>query len=119
MYPSPVYIDQFFRLTWSVVPDPDEYEFIRAPRLQAETFLQTGRLEGDCDDAATLAASMLRSLNWPCVLIAIRRPNDTDFSHVWCAAVENGVQVDIDPIVPAYRMPIPRESIAEVMQVAV
>jgi hypothetical protein len=58
---------------------------------------------------------MLRALDWPSWFVAIRRPNEQDFSHVWTAASENGLIVNIDPIVPAYRMPIPNEAIAERM----
>src|SRR5215831_1690365 len=89
-YPSPILIDQFFRLTWAVVPDPDEYEFVRAPKLQAEIYLESGTLEGDCDDASTLSACLLRALRWPCVITAIRRPGEADFSHVFTTAYEAG-----------------------------
>jgi len=114
-YPSPILIDQFFRLTWAVVPDPDEYEFVRAPKHQAETFLETGCLEGDCDDASVLSSCMLAALGWPNTMTAIRRIGEAEFSHVFTTAYEGGYRVDIDPIVPAYRMPI--RDIAEVMQV--
>jgi hypothetical protein len=106
-------------LTWRVVPDPDEYEFVRAPKLQAEQYFASGTLEGDCDDSATLAACLLTALNCPCALIAIRRPNETEFSHVWTRATECGFNVDIDPIVPAYRMPIPNDAIAERMVIPI
>jgi len=99
-----------------VVPDPDEYEFVRAPKLQAEIYLESGTLEGDCDDASTLSACLLRALRWPCVITAIRRPGEADFSHVFTTAYEAGYRVDIDPIVPVYRMPI--TDIVEVMQVS-
>ena len=114
-YPSPVHIDQFFRLIWEVVPDPEEYEFVRAPKFQAEFYFETGRLEGDCDDASVLSACLLTALQWPSIITAIRRPGEIEFSHVFTSAIESGVQVDIDPIVPVYRMPI--RDIAEVMQV--
>lgn len=114
-YPSPLYIDQFFRLAWRIVPDPDEYEFIRAPQFQAEFYLDNGYLEGDCDDASTLASCLLNSLGWPNVITAIRRPGEVDFSHVFTTAYEGDLRIDIDPIVPVYRMPI--KDIIEVMQV--
>jgi hypothetical protein len=116
-YPSPLFIDQAFRLSWVVVPDPDEYEFVRAPKLQAEQYFDSGVFQGDCDDAATLASCMLCALDWRNWLIAIRRPREEDFSHVFTSAVESGYRVDIDPIVPAHRMPIPASEIAETIAV--
>lgn len=105
-YPSPLYIDQFFRLSWQVVPDPDQYELVRAPKYQAEFYFENGFLEGDCDDASVLSSSMLAALNWPNVITAIRRVGEIEFSHVYTSAFEHGYRVDIDPIVPAYRLPI-------------
>jgi len=114
-YPSPIFIEQFFRLVWVVVPDPDEFEFIRAPKLQAEQFFQAGILEGDCDDASTLASCILKCLRWPNVMTAIRRRGEPEFSHVFTQAIEDNYLISIDPIVPAARMPI--QDIAETMQV--
>ena len=105
-YPSPIFIEQFFRMCWDIVPDPENCEYVRAPRYQVECYLETGRLEGDCDDAAVLASSMLRSIGWPSFLIAIRMPGQSDFSHVFCSAVQDGFRVSIDPIVPAGQLPI-------------
>jgi hypothetical protein len=117
LYRSPILIDQFFRAVWSVVDDPEDAEFVRAPKLQAEQYFDSGFLEGDCDDASTLAACLLCALQIPNCITAIRRPRQADFSHVFTRAVDNGFLVDIDPIVPAYRMPIPESEIAERMEV--
>lgn len=93
------------------MPDPDEFEYIREPAWQAGCYLQSGQLEGDCDDASTLAACILSSLGYPAVITAIQRPEDLRvsseyFSHVYTSSFENGFRIDIDPIVPEYRMPI-------------
>lgn len=103
-------------MTWQVVPDPDEYEFVRAPKYQAEFYFENGFLEGDCDDASVLSSSILAALGWSNVMTAIRRHGEVEFSHVFTTAYENGYRVDIDPIVPAYRMPI--RDIVEIMQVS-
>lgn len=105
-FPSPLLIDQLFRQVWEIVPDPSDREYIRAPQLQAAEFYSTGFLQGDCDDASTLAACLLVCLGWPCVITAIRRPGDENFSHVFTSASENGYRVDIDPVVPEYLLPI-------------
>lgn len=78
-----------------------------------------GRLAGDCDDAATLAAALLVSLQFPCSFIAIRLHGSDEFSHVWARTVssDGAAFLDIDPIVPAYLMPI--QNYAEAMEVLV
>ena len=105
-------IDVFIRSVWRIVPDPEDCEFVREPELQIRQFLQTGFLEGDCDDAATLAGSMCYAIGMPCALVAIRTPENAEFSHVF---LRTGNGLDIDPIVPADQLPIPVERIAEVM----
>ena len=56
---SPAALDEFFRAAWRIVPDPDYVEFISSPARQLALFSERGYLSGDCDDAATLAASIL------------------------------------------------------------
>ena len=91
---------------WRVVPDPEEAEYIRTPRWQALQYLETGELEGDCDDASTLSACLLSTLGYPAIINAIRRRGEPEFSHVYTSAYEDGMLVEIDPIVPVHRMPI-------------
>lgn len=81
--------------------------------MQLGTLAEKGHLEGDCDDASTLAASLLASLSIPCEFRAIRMPGESEFSHVWCRSMG----VDIDPIVPEEAMPL--RGWDEVMQVVV
>ena len=99
---SPAALDEFFRAAWRIVPDPDYVEFISSPVRQLALFSERGYLSGDCDDAATLAASILAAGGWPCVLVAIRLPGYSEFSHVFARTAE----IDIDPIVPAAMLPI-------------
>jgi hypothetical protein len=53
-----------------------------------------------------MGASVLCALNWPCWLTAIRRYGEIDFSHVYVSCLTAYGQLDIDPIVPADKMPI-------------
>jgi hypothetical protein len=112
---SPQGIDQFFRTYWLVTPDPEDAEFIRAPFLQVSEALY----EGDCDDAATLAASLCSALGQSSSLVAIRMHYEEDFSHVWCRAnLDEDYFLDIDPIVPASALPLVN-GVSEVMEVRV
>lgn len=111
-------VDAWMRDHWRVVPDPDEYEFIRSPQYQLALFMENGFLSGDCDDSATLAASLFLANGWPCQLVAIRMHHDYEFSHVWARCVlGEGSFFDVDPIVPLYQMPV--TGFAESMEVAV
>jgi hypothetical protein len=111
---NPTAIEEFIRSRWVIVPDPYHAEFVRAPELQLRGLMKTGRLEGDCDDAAVFAAALLHSIGWPAVLIAIRKSNDENYSHVFTRTVfapgvdfsEPAFHVDIDPIVDKSLLPL-------------
>lgn len=103
---NPRAIESYIRDNWRIVPDPSAFEFIRDVPLQLEIAQTLGVLEGDCDDAATIAASLLFALGYPCWLIAIRLPGETDFSHVFVSCLVGGELLDIDPIVPLESLPI-------------
>lgn len=96
---NPWQLDVWLRSVWEIVPDPEDAEFVRAP-----VFTLRCGLQGDCDDAATLVASILRAMHWPSLLVAVRMPVDKDFSHVFTRVP--GIDLDIDPIVPMEHMPI-------------
>lgn len=114
---SPAAVDAFLRESWRFVPDPED-EYIQTPARQLDGWMAGGDLTGDCDDAATLAASLLLALDWPCSLIAIRMPGDFEYSHVFlrCPVSAAGT-LDIDPIVPAASLPI--TGVAESMEVPI
>jgi hypothetical protein len=103
---DPWTLDQWLRQNWAIVPDPPEAEYIRSPVHMVQCRL----FQGDCDDAATLAASVLTALGYPVLLVATRQHYETDFSHVFARVPL--MNLDIDPIVPPERMPI---SYAEAM----
>jgi len=103
---SPQGVDRLFRNAWRVVPDPDTYEFVRTPEYQAKLFWHSGYFAGDCDDAATMGASILCALNQSCWLTAIRRYGELDYSHVYVSCLTAYGPLDIDPIVPPDKLPI-------------
>lgn len=103
---NPLVVNNYLRGLWHIVPDPEAAEFVRAPLYQIELAEENGYYLGDCDDAATLAGSLLAALNIPCSLIAIRMPADVEFSHVFLRCNVNGYPFDIDPIVPQEFLPI-------------
>lgn len=109
---GPLGVNDFLRATWRIVPDPYDVEFISSPVRQLALLSERGYLAGDCDDAATLAASILAAGGWGCTLVAIRLHGYPEFSHVFCRTPE----IDIDPIVPATALPI--TNYAETLEVS-
>jgi len=96
---GPQALDDWLRRVWRIVDDPQTAEYVRSPQF----ILRCGRLEGDCDDAATLAASVLHAMMVRCQLIAIRQVGESDFSHVFVYVPQ--AQLIIDPIIPADLLP--------------
>lgn len=105
--PSPEDLNAYLRFHWVIVPDPVGLEFVRAPELQLQIAERSGgRLRGDCDDAATLAAAVLYEMGWPCYLVALRPPHSSEFAHVFCQVQGYNGKLDIDPIMPENELPI-------------
>lgn len=110
---DPLTLDNWIRTGWRYVDDPEDYEFVRAPLVQLyQGAANHGALEGDCDDAATLAASVLTAMGWPCRFVAIRPRDKKEFQHVFVrvplfgSSFNSAFQWDIDPIVPAFALPL-------------
>jgi len=108
--PDAYTLDYWLRAVWTVVPDPPDAEFVMSPAV----LIGCQFFAGDCDDAATLAASLLRAMRIPCQFVAIRTMREADFSHVFCRVPSH--RLDIDPIVPPEALPI-RYADAMVMEV--
>ena len=107
-------LEQWLRASWRVVPDPDDLEYVQGPEFQLCQYEQRGgTLTGDCDDAATLAASILNTLRIPSWLVAVRIGTDWDFSHVYTRSE----RMIYDPIVAAQQLPL--RGVAEEMTLAV
>jgi hypothetical protein len=131
---SPENVESFLRTNWVVRPDPVDAEYIESPFFQMMQF-EEGHLfmictdgstwpctsplsqliefdkehyfAGDCDDASTLAASLLHALGWPCSFVAYRLPNHNEFSHVNLhCPLGAGIELEIDPVTPLEQLPI-------------
>jgi transglutaminase-like putative cysteine protease len=80
--------------------DPAGTEWLQSPRAT----LDAGA--GDCDDRATLLASMLQSFGVRSrfKVIAVDRRRPGSFSHVYLVADVSGRQVPLDPTYPDNEM---------------
>lgn len=89
-------------------PDPLDTELVKAPweSIRGSGGPAGGGLEPmDCDDATVLLASMLAAVGIPnrFVVVAAEAGRPNEWSHVYLAArTEDGIWVDLDPIVRNY-----------------
>lgn len=63
--------------------DPRRAEVVRHPELMARELEQTGTTRGDCDDRATLGASILAMLGTRPVFVVMSRSPRGNFEHVF------------------------------------
>jgi len=69
----------------------DEFEeIVRTPEFMLLDMQHAGMLEGDCDDVATFAASVLHNAGIPARLVAVRTTPDPNFDHVFTEALLEG-----------------------------
>ena len=74
----------------------ENQETLRGVAKQVEIFMRTGHMIGDCDDVAVVIAALCISSHLPFKIVAVRRPEDQDFSHVFVEAL----QFRFDPTAP-------------------
>lgn len=70
-------IRQFTRRSIRYTMDVRDVETLKTPILTLES------MHGDCDDQATLAATLLESVGYACRFVAIGFTGAFDFSHVY------------------------------------
>lgn len=96
------FIDSSLRNYW--VYADEENETLRGVDVQIDNFTQRYQLIGDCDDAAVVAAALAIFARSPnVVIVAVRRPDETEFSHVFVEAEdvnEPGTFYRLDPTAP-------------------
>lgn len=78
------------------VYQPETVEIVRTPQFSLQEILNDGWFAGDCDDAATFIAAVLKTYGYPAEFLAIRYSHPTEFEHV---LVLSGSFV-LDPTVP-------------------
>ena len=78
------------------VYQPELVEIVRTPQFMLRMIFDRGWFSGDCDDAATFAAALLRTFAYRAEFVAIRYSHASEFEHVF---VRSGNFV-VDPTVP-------------------
>lgn len=78
-------IDDFLSRCFRYINDPLGVELLRDPAFQAESIRERGYVQGDCDEAATLAASLGMANGIPARFRALAfYTKDAPFTHVIC-----------------------------------
>jgi transglutaminase-like putative cysteine protease len=93
-YPDYDSIDGFLRSVFRYRSENDE--IVRTPDFMLNDLETLGYLEGDCDDIATLSASMLKTAGYPARLTAIKSTGPEEYDHVFAEAQVMGGWVPMD-----------------------
>ncbi len=81
--PNVVQLFAKLRSHFRYIPDPVGAELIKAPWIQTSEIDKQGYTLGDCDDAASLAYTMLRMVGVPAKLTVGWYGGNADPSHIW------------------------------------
>ncbi len=84
---------------WNYVEEAEET--IRGISTQMSNIQKRGMMEGDCDDAAVVAVALAVASRLPYAIVAVRRSDQADFSHVFVEVQGPGFHIfRIDPTAP-------------------
>lgn len=88
--------------------DPVGWEVLADPRFHLQTIAERGSVRGDCDDAATLGATIAAAVGIQSELVAVafRAPN-APFQHVYAVLRTGRGPVDLDTTRPPRTAPPP------------
>lgn len=79
----------------------EEEETLRSVATQIDSLMHYGKLVGDCDDAAVMAVALCAASNLPCKVVAVRQPQDSEFSHVFVESAAPQQRITrLDPTAP-------------------
>lgn len=88
---------EFLREHMQFTPDPRGVEAVGTPGFHLAQLTADGRMFGDCDDAAVLAASLALSVGMPARFVAASFKADGAFHHVWTEGYTGAAWQELDP----------------------
>jgi hypothetical protein len=94
---DPIQFDAWFRQNYRYRPENEE--IVRTPARMVADFNTLGYFEGDCDDAATFYAAVIRAMGFPVRFVAIRYDPTPDFKHVFIEYKNLFDWIRLDPTV--------------------
>lgn len=105
-----VAIQRWLSGVWMFVEDPVDTELLISPARMFEEYASTGRITGDCDEAAIMGAALGKSIGIPATFTALAfdTPDDSPerLAHVFATLLPNdGSEVSLDITKPAGAVP--------------
>jgi hypothetical protein len=83
----------WLRAVWRYVDDPVDTELLISPVTMVQTYIATGMISGDCDEAAILGAALGKAVGIPAAFtgLAFDTPDDDParLAHVFASLLPN------------------------------
>jgi transglutaminase-like putative cysteine protease len=108
----------FLQRVWRFVDDPNDRDTLRDPVTLLREYANTGRIAGDCDEAAILGAALGRGIGLSAQFYVLGFASDDEpgpgrLQHVFAVLLtDDGRQVSLDVTRPAGPLPVPSRIVA-------
>lgn len=79
--------------------DPENIELLQTPSSMIEQIEEAGIARGDCDDLATLAATMIAAAGFDPVLITVGRKKNGSYQHIFFG-LRLGAELTVQNVLP-------------------
>lgn len=115
MYQRQAYtIRQWLATVWRFVDDPPDRELLVSPAESLREYMRYGTISGDCDEVATLGATLGKAMGLQAdfVALAFFNPDGTPgrYEHVYATVTTpSGATVDLDITRPGLVPPVARD----------
>lgn len=111
-YRQAIQIREWLARVWRFVDDPTREELLRDPDAMLREYFETGKIAGDCDEAAVLGAALGKAVGLgACFTVLAFDPIDGGtggFSHVFASLLTgDGRSVSLDVTKPGGSVPAP------------
>lgn len=108
----------FLQRVWRFVDDPYDRDTLRDPVTLLREYQATGRVAGDCDEAAILGAALGRAVGMGAEFYVLGFASDDEpgpgrFQHVFAVLLtDDNREVSLDVTRPAGPLPVPSRIVA-------
>lgn len=112
-YMQALTIQGWLKRVWRFVDDPTDRDILISPELSLQEFANTGYITGDCDEAATVGATLGRAVGLGAEFCLLGFASDDPaldgrLAHVFAVLLtDDGRRVSLDVTKPAGTLPNP------------
>ena len=117
-YQQALAVNAFLSRVWRFVDDPYDRDTLRDPLTLLREYTATGRVAGDCDEAAILGAALGRAIGLGAEFVVLGFASDDEpgpgrFQHVFAVLLtDDDRQISLDVTRPAGPLPVPSRVVA-------